>query len=297
MAKLPVDESHQVQLAMRVPINEMPLPLAGQLKYNGCRITAVITDIDVAFKTRNSHQVLYPEMLASVRALGKYNCILDGEWCKGDSRGTNHTAITGRVNSAMKTGTPIPNNLGWVFNIFDYMSLDHWNNKNCPHDYRHRYSTLQNLLAECPFNNIAIAKTWDFNNHADIEAKYNELIALGYEGMIGKAWSSLYTHKKNKTWMKLKAEEPADLLCTGWEGGKGKYTGMIGKLICEGVVEGREVKVGVGTGMTDADRARDPEYYLGNTIEIKYNEVCVDNRTGEWSLFLPVYVATRLDKS
>lgn len=297
MAKLPVDENFAVQLAMRVPIDKMPLPAAGQLKYNGCRIVTEYNTRPV-FKTRNSHPVSYPEMFSSACNLPS-GYMYDGEWCIGDSKGTNHTAVSGHVNSAMKTNTSIPH-LGWKYNLFDCMPLEHFYAKKCPLKYEERWNMLHRLVHSSnreDTRNIDVALTWHFTDHEAIEQKYNELIELGYEGMIIKAWDSLYTFKKNKTWMKLKAEEPADLKCIGWEEGKGKYTGMIGKLVCQGEVDGKFVTVGVATGMTDADRAKDPKEYIGKIIEIKYNEPCQDKRTGARSLFLPVFVIVREDKS
>ena len=59
------------------------------------------------------------------------------------------------------------------------------------------------------------------------------------------------------------------------------------------------VEVNVGSGFSDAQRK---EYFnpkmIGNVIEIKYNEI-IDNKFDKSikSLFLPIFVGTRVDKS
>ena len=102
---------------------------------------------------------------------------------------------------------------------------------------------------------------------------------------------------ESKEQIKVKAEKDCDLLCTGIEEGTGKYVGKIGSLICQSS-DGKLV-VGIGTGLTDKDREKDPSEYIGKVIAIKYNEkICKQHKDGvTYSLFLPVYLETRLDKT
>ena len=71
---------------------------------------------------------------------------------------------------------------------------------------------------------------------------------------------------------------------------------MIGKLKCQGIVEGKEVTVNVGSGLADLQRGLPETEFLFRTIEVKYNAVIIDSRTGEYSLFLPRFIMVRLDK-
>lgn len=94
----------------------------------------------------------------------------------------------------------------------------------------------------------------------------------------------------------MKATDTADLLCVGYNEGIGKYEGMIGSLICEGMIDGKLIIVNVGSGLNDNDRQRDPHKYIGKTIEVAYNKVIQDSKTYQYSLFLPRFLQVRSDK-
>jgi DNA ligase-1 len=95
--------------------------------------------------------------------------------------------------------------------------------------------------------------------------------------------------------VKLKAEESADLICVGVEKGAGKYANMIGNLICE--TSDGLLNTGVGTGLKDEDRSKDPSEFIGKIIEVAYNEVISSKGRDTKSLFLPVYKQIRFDKN
>ena len=75
-----------------------------------------------------------------------------------------------------------------------------------------------------------------------------------------------------------------------FEEGDGKYKGTLGKVI----VDVNGVAVGVGSGWTDADRSEiwgNKDKYLGNLIEVRYQEKTKDN-----SLRFPTVKGFRIDK-
>jgi DNA ligase-1 len=295
----------EVQLATEVAIADVTLPIAGQIKYNGVRVIAIIEDKGVTFKTRNGKEFKFPflaERLAPLRQAVPYDFILDGELAIGDSKGTNHTDVSGIVNSAIK-GTPIsgifhPN---LVFNCFDFLPLKEFYAQECTHVYAARFAQVRNMLMALYCINsehekyVKIAETYEFNTREAIQAKFEEVLANGYEGLILKKWSHKYTYKRSKDWIKLKAVDTADLVCVSIEEGTGKYEGMIGALVCEGLVKDHWVRVSVGSGLTDNDRDKRAIDYLYHKIEIKYNTIIQDRVTEEYSLFLPRFVTIRGD--
>lgn len=101
--------------------------------------------------------------------------------------------------------------------------------------------------------------------------------------------------KRVKHQVKMKAELEADLYCVGVTPGTGKFQGKIGALVVES--KGREVKTAVGTGLSDAERSMDPAEFVGKIVAVKYNAIITDKKTGERSLFLPVLVEVREDKT
>lgn len=283
-----------VQLADKVPLPKVKLPCIGQLKYNGTRCIAIHKDGKTILKTRNQKEFTYPKL---TNILDQYKCgnfVLDGELCFGDSKGHDHTKVSGIVNSSIH-GNPIADSHKLNYNLFDILLGDQFEKQHCTVPYRERYRDLNSLFDNHgPF--IQVTKTWEFESHKEIEDTFNDLLLQGYEGLILKYWQDIYVWKRSKNWIKMKAEEDADLICVDIKPGTNKYTGMIGALYCEGVVEGKQVKVKVGSGLDDNDRAQSETYFIGKTIEVNYNTVIQDKTTGEWSLFLPIFKSVRFDK-
>lgn len=83
-------------------------------------------------------------------------------------------------------------------------------------------------------------------------------------------------------------------LCTGYEPGTGKYSGMIGSLLCESKCG--KVKFSVGSGLKDHERALDPKEFINRVIEVSYNQLIKSRGKDTLSLFLPIYKAVRYDK-
>jgi hypothetical protein len=68
---------------------------------------------------------------------------------------------------------------------------------------------------------------------------------------------------------------------------------MIGSLYCESA-DGI-IKVYIGSGFSDEQRNMPPSEYYGKIVSIKYNAK-IQAKTGEWSLFLPVFEYVRTDQ-
>jgi ATP-dependent DNA ligase len=119
-------------------------------------------------------------------------------------------------------------------------------------------------------------------------------LADGYEGIILKDGSGEWEDKRSKTQIKFKGELECDLKIVAVEEGTGKAAGMLGAIVCESA-DG-VVKVNVGSGFTDANRK---QYWKENIVDkivaVKYN-ARIKNKTGEESLFLPVFIELRDDK-
>jgi DNA ligase-1 len=99
--------------------------------------------------------------------------------------------------------------------------------------------------------------------------------------------------KRSKTQIKYKGELECDLKIVGIQEGQGKYAGMLGAILCES--SDGLIKVSVGSGFTDDQRKR-RDVIVGKVAAVKYNARIV-NRDGEHSLFLPVLIEIRDDKT
>lgn len=290
--------SFNIQLAKEEDIDKLKFPLYAQLKYNGARVITLIENGVVTFKSRGGHEFSFPDLANELKCMP--DCMLDGELTIGDSRNEDHTKVSGMVNSAIK-GTPIKDDR-LVYNIFDVMALHEFNSQKCNIPYNQRLKKVAELIMQLngtlePVNQtVVLAITTVVESKTYLSLIYEALLLKGYEGLILKGIDSLYTFKKNKTWIKMKAEETADLLCIDYVEGKNKYEGMIGSLTCRGTVEGKVVQVDV-SGLTDLERSKSPNYYIGKIIEIKYNKVIANKNSSLHSLFLPRFVCVREDKS
>lgn len=284
----------EVQLAKEVPLEKLNYPILAQIKFDGVRLIIINNAGEITFRTRKGKTVELPKVRELLSIRMPSNWVLDTEVTFETGKPEDRTKISGMINSAMHGGAIDETNL--VFNAFDCMPINMWYETKCSAPYTERYNTLSMLLTKIEAQAFRIAYTLELQSAEEAASFYNVAIEEGYEGLILKPADHLYTFKRSKDWVKMKEVKTADLTCEGIQKGEGKYEDQIGALVCTGIVEGQEIKVNVGSGLTDHDRSRSYEHYLGKTIEIKYNSLIQDQTTGLYSLFLPRFVDVRFDK-
>ena len=81
----------------------------------------------------------------------------------------------------------------------------------------------------------------------------------------------------------------------GFEEGTGRNASRLGAIVCEGVDNDRNIRVNVGSGLSDSDRdeywaARDQ--LLGHVVEVEADAV-TQNQDGTYSLRFPRFVRFR----
>ena len=153
-----------------------------------------------------------------------------------------------------------------------------------------RLAALNALNGSFSLPSITFVLHTTVTSYADIERKYAEYIAEGYEGAIVKSENGLYQDARTWDWMKLKNTETADCRITGLFEGEGKYVGMAGGLIVD--FNGKAVRV--GSGLTDRQRMywwSDQDDVIGRVAEVAYQEVTPDG-----SLRHPRFKTLRGDK-
>jgi hypothetical protein len=143
---------------------------------------------------------------------------------------------------------------------------------------------------------VRVAATTSVNTLAMAQELYQQKLAEGEEGIILKDPEGHWEDKRVKHQVKMKAELEADLLVTGFTPGTGKYEGKIGSLMVESA-DG-QVKTSVGTGLSDEQRGWDfKTEFMGRIVAVKYNALISDKKTGDKSMFLPVFIEVREDKT
>lgn len=130
----------------------------------------------------------------------------------------------------------------------------------------------------------------------DIMRRFAEdAVTQGYEGIMIKAVDAPYECKRSSFWMKWKPTITVDLNIIGFEEGTGRNQGRLGAIICEGVDNERNIRVNVGSGLSDANR---DEYWLarndlvGRVVEVQADAV-TQNQDGTYSLRFPRFVRFR----
>ena len=95
----------------------------------------------------------------------------------------------------------------------------------------------------------------------------------GKEGYVIVHPNHQYNPKgRNSNLIKVKQRLTNYFICIDVVEGKGKYKGVIGALKFQ--LNGREFSV--GSGLTDLDRAENPDYFIGKFIVISYESIGVN---------------------
>jgi DNA ligase-1 len=131
------------------------------------------------------------------------------------------------------------------------------------------------------------------------QARFKEInakaVAGGYEGIMIKDPEAGYECKRSVAWLKLKPFIEVSLEVVDVEEGTGKNIGRLGAFVCEGIDDGKAIRVNVGSGFTDDNRI---EYWSsrntipGNIVEVRADAV-TQNQDGSYSLRFPRFKGFR----
>ena len=137
---------------------------------------------------------------------------------------------------------------------------------------------LDTLVGEIEFK--------DFNKKA---------IEAGFEGVMLKSIDASYVCKRDTAWLKLKPFIEVSLEIKDVEEGTGRNEGRLGAIICEGVDDGKTIRVNVGSGFSDSDRDdywRERADIIGHVVEVRADAV-TQNQDGSYSLRFPRFLKFR----
>lgn len=104
--------------------------------------------------------------------------------------------------------------------------------------------------------------------------QYNkEAIDAGFEGIMIKDIDAPYVCKRHVSWLKQKPFIEVSLTIVGIEPGTGKNEGKMGAAICEGEDDGKFIRVNVGSGWTDDQRAEIDDSVIGQVLEVRADAI------------------------
>jgi DNA ligase-1 len=120
-----------------------------------------------------------------------------------------------------------------------------------------------------------------------------EAIENGYEGIMIKDPDAKYECKRSTSWLKMKPFIEVSLTVLETEEGTGRNEGKMGALVCEGTEDGKLIKVNVGSGFTDEDRADFWNCKVdGQVVEVRADAI-TQNQDGSYSLRFPRFLRFR----
>ena len=189
-----------------------------------------------------------------------------------------------------------------VLNLFDIISLAEFTAGIGTYSQEERSQTLKGWLDpiadHMPNVTVVGQETVDLDTvqgRARFKMINTQAVAGGYEGIMVKEPGAVYESKRGRAWLKLKPFIEVSLTVTNIEEGTGKNKGRLGNLICEGVDDGRDIVVSVGSGFSDELReniwANIPGI-IGQVVEVRADAV-TQNQNGTYSLRFPRFVRFR----
>jgi DNA ligase-1 len=270
-----------------------------EVKLDGVRVvTIVYPDGRVDMFSRNGKELVnFPHVTEQIGAVVKktpppYALVLDGEIMSSsfqDLMTQVHRKSDVKANDA-------------ILNLFDMCPLEDFEK-----GFWDKSQTVRSQMVQA----------WVEQNHTDLpnvtclanelvdldtdagQLRYKEInaqaVAGGYEGIMIKDPEAGYECKRSVAWLKLKPFIEVSLEVVDVEEGTGRNISRLGAIVCQGVDDGKTIRVNVGSGFSDSDRdtywtSRDS--LLGQIVEVRADAV-TQNQDGTYSLRFPRFLRFR----
>jgi len=257
-------------------------PYLAQPKLNGNRCRTIFIDHKVTLLSSEENEIVsVPHINAQLENLGICNGELDGELYVHGWRVNQIRSVVSRKNSLHKD-----------YKLMEYHIFD----KIFDAPQYHRIDELSVIkLKTVNEKNLFVEDTRAVNNLNDAMIYFDELVCLGYEGIILRNKDGYYERKRSCNLLKFKPKERGVYDVVGFEEEIDKYSipkDTLGSFYC--VTPGGEV-FGVGTKLTNHQRdwvwmRRDLLEQKECKILVQYQELTSDRKVPYHSAFLGLYV-------
>jgi len=269
-----------------------------EVKLDGVRVLAVCRSGKVELFSRNGKQFHnFPHIIAEIEAVlaakpAPYDCVLDGEVMSADFQDLMKQLQ--RKDGKKATDA--------VLHLFDFIPLvdflkGSWDKKQTDRSNYVKYWVLENedLLEHvqaCAWEDVDLSTTEGNNRFVELN---KAAVDGGYEGVMIKDVDAIYTCKRSHAWLKAKPFIEVTLEVVDVEEGTGRNEGRLGAVVCEGIDDGKDIRVNVGSGFTDVHRddywnSRDA--LIGHLVEVRADAV-TQNQDGTYSLRFPRFKTFR----
>lgn len=189
-----------------------------------------------------------------------------------------------------------------VLHLFDILTLEDFEEGKCfePQQLRSEtligwYETNKELLPNVQILSHELVDLDTEEGKQQFKAINQRAIDGGYEGIMIKDPDAAYECKRTTSWLKLKPFIEVSLEIKAVEEGTGRNVGRLGAFVCEGVDDGKNICVNVGSGFTDIDRDvfwNSRDQLLDQIVEVRADAV-TKNQDGTYSLRFPRFLKFR----
>lgn len=252
------------------------------------------------------------------------NMVIDGELVakkdgKFESRKFSNGLFTKAVKGTIsKAESEMMHLIAW-----DYITIGVFDGKDESEKYEERFAALNLMFKKHAPELISIVESELVSTQEDAMAFYVRMRERGEEGAMLKTTTHKWGDERSKEILKLKNIATCELRVVGSTEGEGVLRGNLGSLElesecgklsvnCSGFplqlrsqiwanINNKPVDYVVVDGGMNVTRTVEPNLTtslnIGSIVEVKYNELIDDKRTGKHSLFLPRFDKERLDKT
>lgn len=284
-------------------IKKMSWPAIVQTKMDGLRANVIVSKKGVEVRSRNGKLIEIDDDFKNQFE----DCdegVFDGELlCKDKYKKILSRKVgNGIINKAVKGTITEAESKMITMTVWDYIPLDDFYRGYCEMPYSERMKYIDNNLKAGRDRNADFKMRCYFLKNHKVQnlncanKLFQKELDAGNEGIILKDPNGIWENKRAKHQLKFKAENEADLKIVDTVEGTGKITGMLGALVCES--RNGNLKVNVGSGFSEEQRK---EYWnenlVGKIVSVKYNEIINRKTDSVKSLFLPVFMEIREDKT
>ncbi len=252
-------------------------------------------DSESVVMTRNGN--FYPSWFCDMltEGLSVSNVVFIGELLvKKDGVTLDRQTGNGILNKILKgESQELFDHLSFTINCWDIITPEDFKRGFSHYVYKDRLSKLTSVAS----GNVVLvdSKTCSFE---EALTYHQEHLKQGLEGSVVKTKNFIWKDHTSKDMFKLKVKFECDMIVTGYYEGEGNASGSLGGLSISS--SDQTIACNVGSGFTKAQREEmwgNRDSLTGLIVTITANDIVKDKRTGASSLFLPIFVEVRYDKT
>ncbi len=244
-----------------------------EYKYDGVRAIVIVENANATIYSRNGKQLKnFPHIENAFSHKMFDNLVFDGEVMSADFQ-TLMKQVHRKENAQTEDA---------YFALFDFLPLDEFKTGSSTLPLIKRKELLKGFEHSEYFKECIVNTEYTVLNIEDDAEKFKamntEAIEKGYEGIMVKPVNGAYECKRSYGWLKMKPFIEVTLKVIDIEEGTGKNEGSTGALVCEGIDEGKHIKVNVGTGLSDDLRNSiwiDTDSVVGQLVEVRADAITI----------------------